>query len=102
LPYTGDEYLADILKQRAQQTPDHILYSLVNSRGVEVESMTCAQLWKKAERIGALLLDKGHLSIGDHVALIFSPGLDLISAFYGCLVVGLVPVSYYFNINTDY
>jgi acyl-CoA synthetase (AMP-forming)/AMP-acid ligase II len=88
----SDEYLADILKQRAQQTPDHILYSLVNSRGTEVETMTCAQLLKKAERIGALLLEKGHLSIGDHVALIFAPGLDLIAAFYGCLSVGLVPV----------
>lgn len=93
LPPGNDEYLADILKQRAQQAPDHVLYSLVNSRGVEVESMTCSQLWKKAERIGALLLEKGHLSIGDHVALIFAPGLDLIAAFYGCLVVGLVPVS---------
>jgi acyl-CoA synthetase (AMP-forming)/AMP-acid ligase II len=85
-------YLADVLKMRAQQTPDHLLYSLINSRGIEVESMTCGQLWRKSERIGALLLDKGHLNIGDHVALIFAPGLDLIAAFYGCLSVGLVPI----------
>ena len=32
------------------------------------------------------------LSTGDHVALLFPPGLDLIVAFYGCLYAGCVPV----------
>lgn len=49
-------------------------------------------MFKKAERIGALLLDKGRLQSGDHVALIFPPGLELIASFYGCLTVGLIPV----------
>ncbi|KAI6216684.1 DMAP-interaction domain-containing protein [Aphelenchoides besseyi] len=93
LPQNPDDviYLADVLKLRAQQTPDHILYRLLNARGTE-ETLTCSQLWKKAERIGALLLEKGHLSVADHVALIFAPGLDLIAGFFGCLSVGLVPV----------
>jgi acyl-CoA synthetase (AMP-forming)/AMP-acid ligase II len=56
-------------------------------------SLTCIQLHKKAERIGCLLLEKGKLNTGDHVALVFSPGLDLIAAFYGCLYVGCVPVT---------
>lgn len=38
------------------------------------------------------MLDKAQLSSGDHVALIFGPGTDLIVAFYGCLYVGLIPV----------
>ncbi|CAD5208915.1 unnamed protein product [Bursaphelenchus xylophilus] len=94
LTMTPDEpfFLVDTLRLRAQQHPDHVLYGIVNAKGAEVETLTCSQLWRKAERIGALLLDKGHLNPGDHVALIFSPGLDLIAAFYGCLVVGLVPV----------
>ena len=85
-------YLIDILRQRAQQTPDHLMFTLINSKGIEVDSLNCGQLLKKAERIGALLLDKGHLSVGDHVALIFPPGLELITAFYGCLAAGLIPV----------
>uniref|UniRef100_A0A914XY41 AMP-dependent synthetase/ligase domain-containing protein n=1 Tax=Panagrolaimus superbus TaxID=310955 RepID=A0A914XY41_9BILA len=85
-------YFIDILRQRVQQTPDHILFTLINSKGVEIDTLSCAQLLKKAERIGALLLDKGHLNAGDHVALIFPPGLELITAFYGCLAAGLVPV----------
>lgn len=76
------------MRQRAAQSPDHVLYTLVNSKGVETVSLTCAQLLRKAERIGLLLLEKGHLNQGDHVALIFPPGIDLITAFYGCLCVG--------------
>ncbi len=33
------------------------------------------------------------MNTGDHVALIYPPGVDLIAAFYGCLYVGVVPVT---------
>lgn len=81
----------DILRQRAQQMPHHELYTLINARG-NVGTFTCQQLYKSAERIAALLLEKGRLNPGDHVALIFPPGLDLIAAFYGCQAAGLIPV----------
>ena len=51
-------------------------------------ALTCSQLHKKAERVGALLQEKGHVNTGDHVALIFPPGMDVIAAFYGCLYIG--------------
>lgn len=54
--------------------------------------MTAAALHKRAEKIGCLLLERGHLNSGDHVALVYPPGIDLICAFYGCLYVGMVPV----------
>ena len=38
--------------------------------------------------MGCLLLEKGHVNTGDHVALVYPPGLDLNAAFYGCLYVG--------------
>lgn len=61
---------------------------------------TCSQMHKKAERIAQLLLScptsaglpAGTLSTGDHVALMFNPGLDLIAGFYGCLYAGCIPV----------
>ncbi|KRZ94267.1 Disco-interacting protein 2 -like protein C [Trichinella sp. T8] len=56
-------------------------------QGAEVTSLTCANLMRRADRIGCLLLEKGRLNVGDHVALIFAPGIELICAFYGCLVV---------------
>ncbi|XP_064646090.1 disco-interacting protein 2 homolog C-like [Lineus longissimus] len=87
------QFLSEILRWRSMTTSDHMLFSLINAKGAVGASLTCIQLHKKAERIGCLLLEKGKLNTGDHVALIFSPGLDLIAAFYGCLYVGCVPVT---------
>lgn len=70
-----------------------MIFTLLNSKGAVAKTLTCAELHKKAERIGNLLLEKGRVNTGDHVALIFPPGLDLICAFYGCLYVGTVPVT---------
>ena len=53
--------------------------------------LTCSQLHKRAERIGSLLQERAKINTGDHVALIFPPGIDLICAFYGCLYVGTYP-----------
>lgn len=36
--------------------------------------MSCSQLHKRAERIGCMLMEKGRLNTGDHVALIYPPG----------------------------
>lgn len=80
--------LIDVLRQRAQNSPDHSLFTQINVRGTEVDSITCTQLLRKAERIGALLVDKGRMNPGEHVALIFPPGIDLIAAFYGCQAAG--------------
>ncbi|XP_013149453.1 PREDICTED: disco-interacting protein 2 [Papilio polytes] len=85
------QFISQILRWRAQSTSDHVIFTLLNSKGAVSKVLTCAELHKKAERIGNLLLEKGRVNTGDHVALIFPPGLDLISAFYGCLYVGAVP-----------
>lgn len=87
------QFISQILRWRAQSTSDHVIFTLLNSKGTVSKSLTCADLHKRAERIGNLLLEKGRVNTGDHVALIFPPGLDLISAFYGCLYVGAVPVT---------
>ena len=38
--------------------------------------------------MGAFILDKLKVNSGDHIALIYPPGIELIVAFYGCLYVG--------------
>ena len=82
-----------MLRWRSQTTADHVLFTLLNSKGGVSATMTCSQLHKRAERIGMLLIEKGKINTGDHVALIFPPGLDLIAAFYACLYVGELRVS---------
>ncbi|XP_069790306.1 disco-interacting protein 2 homolog A-like isoform X3 [Narcine bancroftii] len=86
-------FLADVLHWRAQTTPDHPLFLLLNAKGTVVNTATCIQLHKRAERVAAALLEKGRLNTGDHVALVYPPGIDLIITFYGCLYAGCVPVA---------
>ncbi|XP_039768433.1 disco-interacting protein 2 homolog A isoform X3 [Ornithorhynchus anatinus] len=86
-------YLADVLQWRAQTTPDHPLFLLLNSKGTVASTATCVQLHKKAERVAIALMEKGRLSVGDHVALVYPPGVDLIATFYGCLYAGCVPIT---------
>ncbi|KAG0729451.1 Disco-interacting protein 2 C [Chionoecetes opilio] len=68
---------------RASTTENHEILTLLNAKGQVATSLTCAQLHKKAERVGCLLLEKGHINTGDHVALIYPPGGDLIAPFTG-------------------
>jgi len=87
------QFIAEILRWRATATADHTLYTLLNNRGTSTQTLTCSQLHKRAEKIACLLLEKGRLNTGDHVALIYPPGVDLICSFYGCMYVGVVPVT---------
>ncbi|KJH53237.1 AMP-binding enzyme [Dictyocaulus viviparus] len=99
--------LLEILRSRSLSSPDHKLFTLVTAKNSEQDSATCSSLLKyvidnkmrmdfktfrRAERIGSFLAERNRLNVGDHVALIFPPGIDLIAAFYGCLVAGVVPV----------
>ncbi|KAL4000777.1 solute carrier family 29 (equilibrative nucleoside transporter), member 1/2/3 [Sarotherodon galilaeus] len=65
----------------------HLLQGAVSS------SLTCLQLHKRAERVAALLMERGGLQEGEHVALVYPPGIDLIAAFSGCLYAGGVPIT---------
>ncbi|XP_068196060.1 disco-interacting protein 2 homolog C isoform X2 [Antennarius striatus] len=86
-------FLSEVLQWRSQTTPDHVLFTLLNSRGTIAGSLTCVQLHKRAEKISGLLSERGHLQDGDHVALVYPPGIDLVVAFYGCLYAGCVPIT---------
>uniref|UniRef100_A0A673HWD1 Disco-interacting protein 2 homolog C-like n=1 Tax=Sinocyclocheilus rhinocerous TaxID=307959 RepID=A0A673HWD1_9TELE len=86
-------FLSEVLQWRAQTTPDHVLFTLLSSRGAVLSSLTCLQLHKRAEKIATMLMERGHLQDGDHVALVYPPGIDLIAAFYGCLYAGCVPIT---------
>uniref|UniRef100_A0A3B3ZQB5 DMAP1-binding domain-containing protein n=1 Tax=Periophthalmus magnuspinnatus TaxID=409849 RepID=A0A3B3ZQB5_9GOBI len=87
------KYLAEALQWRAQSDPDHVLFVLLNAKGMTVCTATCVQLHKRAEKIAAALMEKGSINTGENVVLLYPPGIDLIAAFYGCLYAGCVPVN---------
>lgn len=45
-------------------------------QGTIASSLTCVQLHKRAEKIAAILAERGHLQDGDHVALVYPPGKE--------------------------
>lgn len=55
----------------------HLLQGAVSS------SLTCLQLHKRAERVAALLMERGGLQEGDHVALVYPPGSETL-LFLSC------------------
>ncbi|XP_035250663.1 disco-interacting protein 2 homolog A-like isoform X1 [Anguilla anguilla] len=85
--------MQDVLQWRAQATPDHPLFLLLNAKGAVASTASCLQLHKRAERVAVALMERGRLNTGDHVALLYPPGIDLIATFYGCLYAGCVPVT---------
>lgn len=87
------QLITGILRWRANASPDHVIYTLLNSKGTVARTLTCSELHKRAEKIAALLQERGKLNAGDQVALIFPPGIDLICAFYGCLYLGVIPIT---------
>ncbi|XP_067302166.1 disco-interacting protein 2 homolog B-A isoform X2 [Pseudorasbora parva] len=92
-PTNMHQFLSEALQWRAQTDPDHVLYMLLNAKGVAVSTATCSQLHKRAEKITAALLERGGINTGDNVVLLYPPGIDLIASFYGCLYAGCIPVT---------
>jgi acyl-CoA synthetase (AMP-forming)/AMP-acid ligase II len=43
---------------------------------------------KRSERIGSTILDRIEMKSSDHIALLYPPCVDLVSAFYACLYIG--------------
>ncbi|XP_037935929.1 disco-interacting protein 2 isoform X2 [Teleopsis dalmanni] len=87
------QLITGVLRWRANTSPDHVLFTLLNSKGAIAKTLTCSELHKRAEKIAALLQERGKIEPGDHVALIFPPGLDLLCAFYGCLYLAAIPIT---------
>ncbi|XP_059217269.1 disco-interacting protein 2 isoform X2 [Stomoxys calcitrans] len=87
------QLITGVLRWRASTSPEHVLFTLLNCKGSIAKTLTCSELHKRAEKIAALLQEKGKIEPNDHVALIFPPGLDLICAFYGCLYLGAIPIT---------
>jgi len=43
---------------------------------------------KRSERIALTILDRIEIKSSDHIALLYPPCVDLVSAFYACLYIG--------------
>jgi len=81
--------LVDLLELRVQKNAEYCAYKFLSDDGA-VSTMTIGQLDQRARAIGALLQDR--CSAGDRVMLVYPPGLEFVTAFFGCLYGGVLPV----------
>ena len=84
--------LVQLLRERADELPDNRSYTFL-AGGEETESLTFLQLDQRARAIGAHL--QGLRAKGERALLLYPPGTEYISAFYGCLAGGVVAVPAY-------
>src|SRR5579883_3354478 len=85
--------LIEILRWRALQQPEQKAYTFLQDGEVEESHLTYGNLDCQARAIAALLQSQG-LS-GERALLLYPPGLEYITAFFGCLYAQVVAVPAY-------
>jgi acyl-CoA synthetase (AMP-forming)/AMP-acid ligase II len=83
----------ELLQWRAYHRPDRKLFTFLEDGEKEEVHLTYSELDRKARAIAALL--QSFVSPGERALLLYPPGLDYISAFFGCLYAGVVAVPAY-------
>jgi 8-amino-7-oxononanoate synthase/acyl carrier protein len=84
--------LVDVLRHWATKTPSEVAFYFTDGEDWE-ERITYAQLDRQARAIAAHLQQLGMQ--GQRALLLFPPGLEFVSAFFGCLYAGATAVPAY-------
>jgi acyl-CoA synthetase (AMP-forming)/AMP-acid ligase II/alkylation response protein AidB-like acyl-CoA dehydrogenase/acyl carrier protein len=87
------ETLVELLSIRAATAPDHVLFTFLLDGDLSEATRTCAELDREARAIASAL--QSVTAARDRVLLLFPPGLDYISGFFGALYAGTIPVPAY-------
>ncbi|MEO0377615.1 MAG: AMP-binding protein, partial [Cyanobacteria bacterium P01_A01_bin.17] len=90
---TSYSTLVDLLRDRAQKTPDKRAYTFFADGETESGTLTYGELDRQARAIATHLSSR--LSPGDRALLIYpyTSGLEFIAAFMGCLYAGVIAVT---------
>lgn len=87
------ETLPDVLKWRAERTPDAGLFTFLRDGESDEASLSYKQLDQRARAVAVQLLTQGQ--VGDRALVVLEPGLDYIAALLGCFYAGVVAVPVY-------
>ncbi len=84
--------LLDLLQHQSQALPDKIAYKfLYDDR--DAVTWSYPELDRRARAIAAWMQTR--IAVGDRVLLLYSPGLDFLAAYFGCLYCGAIAVTAY-------
>ena len=87
--------ILDQLDRLGEEHPHKLLYSFLDLNGNPIESYTYASFIERTKAIAGHLRRDGRFKVGDRLLLAYSPGLEMICAFFGCVRAGLIPVPVY-------
>ncbi|NEQ81469.1 MAG: AMP-binding protein, partial [Moorea sp. SIO2I5] len=85
--------LVDLLRYRATHQPDQIIYTFLLNGETPDRYLTHQQLDNQAQAIASKLLHQN--AKGERALLLYPPGLEFITAFFGCLYAGVIAVPAY-------
>ncbi|HLI69630.1 MAG TPA: fatty acyl-AMP ligase [Ktedonobacteraceae bacterium] len=85
--------LVELLRWRAMQQADQPVYTFLRHGEVPEGNLTYSQLERRALAIGAWLQKRGMAS--QPVLLLLPPGLEYVTAFFGCTAAGAIAVPIY-------
>ncbi len=81
--------------QRTKDYPDKLMYCFLDSKGTIKESFTYQSFDQRTKLLASSIQTNYELNEGDRVLLAYSPGLEIITAFFACVRLGLIPVPVY-------
>jgi thioester reductase-like protein len=85
--------LIELLRYRSLHQPQRLAYSFLQDGEIETDRLTYKELDLQARAIGAYLQSIG--ALGQRALLLYPPGLDLTTGFFGCLYGGAIAVTAY-------
>ncbi|MFB9839438.1 fatty acyl-AMP ligase, partial [Actinoallomurus acaciae] len=87
--------LIDLVRARAEADPDFLTYHFLHDGRTDAraDSLSTGELEIRARAIAAALIEAG--AGGRTALLLYPPGIDYITAFFGCLFAGVVAVPVY-------
>src|SRR5919201_1146788 len=89
----GCETLVDLLRFRADVSPDRVVYRFLPGDTKPEQRITYRDLDRRARSIAARIAATARP--GDRALLLIPPGLDYVASYFGCLYAGAVAVPAY-------
>ncbi len=91
--FFGPSNLVELLRHRARCQSDDIAFTYLVDGENEQIHLTYSELDRQARALGAWL--EAQDLVGERALLLYPPGLDFITAFFGCLYGGVIAVPVY-------
>lgn len=83
----------NLLRYRASETPEKVVFTFLSDGESVSSSLTYLQLDQQAKAIATKLQQLK--AQGERALLLYQPGLEFISAYFGCLYAGVIAVPVY-------